>query len=313
MANSGRPFKIGIFIPHFERPWNGEMIRWPEMLAMAQKAEEVGFDSVWLPDHVLFRFPNVPAQGVWDVWSLLAALAATTKRVELAPLVACTSFRNPALLAKMADTIDEISDGRLILGLGAGWHKPEYDAFGFPFDHRVSRFEEAMQIIHGLLRNGHVDFEGKFYSARDCELRPRGPRPNGPPILVGSNSPRMMGIMARYADAWNSDRRNDVDELLEIQARVDAACVEHGRDPETLERVVGIQVDVLDDERETMQPRQWIKRHWPLTGSNEQIVEQIQGYTRAKVDHLIVWVDPVNVAGVEAFAPILEQLDRGDG
>ena len=149
----------------------------------------VGFDSVWLPDHLLFRFPGVRPQGVWDVWSLLSALAATTKRVEIGPLVACTSFRNPALIAKMADTIDEISGGRLILGLGAGWHKPEYDAFGFPFDHRVSRFEEAMQIIHGLLRDGHVDFEGKFYSARDCELRPRGPRPQGPPILWGPTVP----------------------------------------------------------------------------------------------------------------------------
>jgi len=311
MPDRNRPFKIGIFIPHFERPWSGEMIRWQEMLAMAQRAEEVGFDSVWLPDHLLFRFPGVRAQGLWDVWSLLPALAAKTKRVELAPLVACTSFRNPALIAKMADTIDEISGGRLILGLGAGWHKPEYDAFGFPFDHRVSRFEEAILIIHGLLRNGHIDFEGTYYSARDCELRPRGPRPQGPPILVGSNSPRMMGIMAKYADAWNSDRRNDVDELLEIQARVDAACLDAGRDPASLDRVVGIQADVLDDQREAHTPRQYVKRFWPYGGSAEDIAEKIGDYTRAHVDHLIVWIDPVSVEGVEAFAPVLEILDRG--
>jgi len=312
MTERKRPFKIGIFIPHFERPWSGEMIRWGEMLAMAQTAEAIGFDSVWLPDHLLFRFPGVHPQGVWDVWSLLSALAATTKRVELAPLVACTSFRNPALIAKMADTIDEISGGRLILGLGAGWHKPEYEAFGFPFDHRVSRFEEAIQIIHGLLRTGHVDFEGTYYSARDCELRPRGPRPQGPPILVGSNSPRMMGIMAKYADAWNSDRRNDVDELIEIQARVDAACVDADRDPGTLDRVVGIQADVLDDRREASFPRQYLKCFWPHSGSSEQIAEAIRGYTRAHVNHLIVWIDPVSVEGVEAFAPVLEILDRGD-
>ncbi len=311
MNARNRPFKIGIFIPHFERPWSGETILWREMLAVAQRAEEVGFDSVWLPDHLLFRFPGVHSQGAWDVWSLLSALAATTKRVELAPLVACTSFRNPALIAKMADTIDEISNGRLILGLGAGWHKPEYDEFGFPFDHRVSRFDEAIQIIHGLLRNGHVDFEGRFYSARACELRPRGPRPQGPPILVGSKSPRMMGIMARYADAWNSDRRNDVDELLEIQSRVDAACIDAGRDPATLERVVGIQADVLDEQREATQPRQFVKRHRPASGSPEEIAAKIHDYTRAQVDHLLVWVDPVSVEGVEAFAPVLELLDRG--
>jgi alkanesulfonate monooxygenase SsuD/methylene tetrahydromethanopterin reductase-like flavin-dependent oxidoreductase (luciferase family) len=309
MTERNRPFKIGIFIPHFEEPWSGDMIRWREMLSMAQRAEAIGLDSVWLPDHLIYRFPGVRSQGIWDVWSLLAALAATTSRVEIAPLVAATSFRNPALLAKMADTIDEISGGRLILGIGAGWHKPEYDAFGFPFDRRVSRFEEAIQIIHGLLRDGHIDFEGQFYTARDCELRPRGPRPQGPPILIGSSSPRMMGIMARYADAWNSDRRNDVDELLLLQARVAAACEAAGRDPATLQRFVGIQVDVLDGRREAFTPRQWVKHPWPITGEPEVIAARIRDYTRARVDHLIVWLDPVSVEAVEAFAPVLELLD----
>ena len=205
----------------------------------------------------------------------------------------------------MADTIDEISGGRFILGLGAGWHKPEYDAFGFPHDHRVSRFEEALHIIHSLLRTGHVDFEGTYYSARDCELRPRGPRPEGPPILIGSSSPRMMGLMAKYADMWNRDRLNDVDQLLEVEARVDAACIEAGRDPATLGRVVGIQVDMLNDQREAFTPRQWIMSPFPLTGSPEELAEQIRAYTRAHVDHLIVAIDPITPAAVEAFAPVL--------
>jgi probable F420-dependent oxidoreductase len=305
-----RPFKIGLFFPQFERPWNGETIGWDGIRAMATTAEDVGFDSVWLPDHLLFRFPGVNPQGAWDVWSLMAALAAVTKRVEIAPLVACSSFRNPALLAKMADTIDEISGGRFILGLGAGWHKPEYDAFGFPHDHRVSRFEEALKIIHSLLRTGHVDFEGQYYSARDCELRPRGPRSEGPPILIGSSSPRMMNLMATYADYWNKDRLNDVDQLLEVEARVDAACVEAGRDPATLGRVVGIQVDMLNDQREAFTPRQWVMSPFPLSGSSEELAEQIRNYTRAHVDHLIVSIDPITPAALEAFAPVLELLDR---
>jgi probable F420-dependent oxidoreductase len=305
-----RPFKIGLFFPQFERPWNGETIGWDGIRAMATTAEDVGFDSVWLPDHLLFRFPGVNPQGAWDVSSLMAALAAVTKRVEIAPLVACSSFRNPALLAKMADTIDEISGGRFILGLGAGWHKPEYDAFGFPHDHRVSRFEEALKIIHSLLRTGHVDFEGQYYSARDCELRPRGPRPEGPPILIGSSSPRMMNLMATYADYWNKDRLNDVDQLLEAEARVDAACVEAGRDPATLGRVVGIQVDMLNDQREAFTPRQWVMSPFPLSGSSEELAEQIRNYTRAHVDHLIVSIDPITPAALEAFAPVLELLDR---
>lgn len=305
-----RPFKIGIFIPHFEHPWNGTTIGWEQIRATAIAAEAVGFDSVWLPDHLLFRFPGVAPQGVWDVWSLMPALAAVTKRVEIAPLVACSSFRNPALIAKMADTIDEISGGRFILGLGAGWHEPEYDAFGFPYDHRVSRFEEALTIIHSLLRTGHVDFAGKFYSARDCELRPRGPRPQGPPIVIGSSSPRMMNLMVKYADAWNKDRLNSVEQLLQVEATVDAACLAASRDPNTLGRIVGIQIDTLNETREAFSPRQWVREPWPLTGSPEQLAEQIRAYTRSRCDHLVIWLDPVTPTAVESFAPVLELLDR---
>jgi alkanesulfonate monooxygenase SsuD/methylene tetrahydromethanopterin reductase-like flavin-dependent oxidoreductase (luciferase family) len=305
-----RPFKIGVFVPHFEQPWSGETIGWEQLRVLATTAEDVGFDSVWLPDHLLYRFPGVHAQGMWDVWSLMPALAAVTNRVEIAPLVACSSFRNPALIAKMADTIDEVSGGRFILGLGAGWHEPEYEAFGFPFDHRVSRFEEALIIISSLLRTGHADFEGRFSSARDCELRPRGPRPQGPPIVIGSSSPRMMGLMAKYADAWNRDRINDVDVLLGLEAQVDAACVAAGRDPASLGRTVGIQIDMLNDRRDEKIPRQWVKHPWPLTGSTEELAEQIRAYSRARVDHLIIWLDPVTPAAVEAFAPVLELLDR---
>src|SRR5215216_5237807 len=245
-----RPFKIGLFVPHFELPWNGSTLRWAEIAALARRAEEIGFDSFWLPDHLLYRFPEVHPQGAWDAWSLLAALAATTRTMEIGPLVACSSFRNPALIAKMADTIDEISGGRLILGLGAGWHEPEYTAFGFHFDHRVSRFDEAMQIITALLRTGHVDFDGTHYTARDCELRPRGPRPKGPPILIGGSGPRMLRLAARYGDAWNADRQNDVATVQELNARVDAACNDEGRDPASLARIIGIQVDVLNASRQ---------------------------------------------------------------
>ena len=176
---SKRPLKVGLMLPDTELEMGGGSARWNDLLRMAQLAEEMGFDSIWVSDHLIFRFEDKAPQGVWECWSLLAALAAVTQRVELGPLVSCTSFRNPALLAKIADTIDEISGGRLILGLGAGWHEPEYTAFGYPFDHRVSRFAEAMAIIHGLLRHGQVDLDGTYYQARDCELRPRGPRPPG--------------------------------------------------------------------------------------------------------------------------------------
>jgi probable F420-dependent oxidoreductase len=306
-----RPFKIGLFVPHFEQPWNGSSLDWADITAMARRAEEVGFDSFWLPDHLLYRFPQVHQQGAWDAWSLLAALAATTQTMEIGPLVACTSFRNPTLIAKMAATIDEISGGRLILGLGAGWHEPEYTAFGFPYDHRVSRFAEALQIISALLRSGHVDFEGAYYTARNCELRPRGQRLEGPPILVGGNGPRMLRLAARYSDAWNADRQNDVAAVQALNTRVDAACRDESRDPASLSRVIGIQVDVLNASRLPTQPRQWIMAPWPLTGTPEELAIQIRRYAEARVEHMMVWLDPVSIAGIEAFAPVLEVLDQG--
>jgi alkanesulfonate monooxygenase SsuD/methylene tetrahydromethanopterin reductase-like flavin-dependent oxidoreductase (luciferase family) len=173
-SDCGRPLRVGLFLTPMEYQASGTTTRWRDVLAMAKRAEAVGFDSLWLPDHLIVQWgwEGSEPEGVWEGFSLLAALAAVTERVELGTLVACTGFRNPALLAKMADTIDEISGGRVVLGIGAGWHEPEFRAFGYPFDHRVSRFDEAVTIIHGLLKQGQMTFNGRYYQVRDCELRP---------------------------------------------------------------------------------------------------------------------------------------------
>ena len=292
-------------LPDTEREMGGGSARWRELLAMARTAEEAGFDSLWVSDHLLFRFDGKEPQGVWECWSLLAALAAATERVEIGPLVSCTGTRTPALLAKVADTVDEVSGGRLVLGLGAGWHGPEYRAFGYPFDHRVGRFEEAIAIIHGLLKHGRIDFEGAYYSARECELRPRGPRPQGPPILVGTAGERMLRIAARYADQWNAWGRNDPAAIPELRAKVDAACVDVGRDPATLERTVSVLIDLPG--------RAGRPREKPpfLTGSPEELAEALRGHAREGISHVQVVLDPNTVAGIEALAPVLELLDRG--
>src|SRR6266849_4021848 len=188
--------QFGIALTTLEGGLQGRTPSFRDLRELAQGAEQMGFASLWMGDHLLYRFPGEEERGLWEVFSMLSALAAVTTRITLGSLVACTSFRNPALLAKIADTVDEISGGRLILGLGAGWHEPEYPAFGYRFDHRVSRFEEALTIIHGLLRHGKIDFAGIYYSARECELRPRGPRPSGPPILIGSTGQRMLRLLA---------------------------------------------------------------------------------------------------------------------
>jgi alkanesulfonate monooxygenase SsuD/methylene tetrahydromethanopterin reductase-like flavin-dependent oxidoreductase (luciferase family) len=302
-----RPLKVGIQLPEVER-----VVRWPELAEMARTAERIGLDSIWVGDHLLYRDRGPQPVGPWEAWSQLAALAAITTRVELGPLVASAGFHNPAVLAAKANAVDEISGGRLILGLGAGWHEPEYAAFGFPYDHRVSRFEEALQIITALLRTGHVDFQGAYYTARDCELRPRGPRPEGLPILVGGSGQRMLRLTARYADAWNADRQNDVARVQALNARVDQACQDEGRDPASLSRIIGIQVDLLNESRQPVQPRQWVMAPWPLTGTPQELAAQIRRYAEARVEHMMVWIDPVSLAGIEAFAPVLEVLDRGE-
>ena len=189
IGRNPRPLKVGLQLNPYEGITEHGIPRWNDLKAMTQYAEAAGFDSIWVPDHLVVDWPDA-RYGQWECWSVLSALAAITTRIQIGSLVVCTGFRNPALLARMADTLDEISSGRLILGLGAGWHEPEFRAFGYPFDHRVDRFEEALRIIRTLLRTGRIDFKGKYYEARECELRSCGPRREGPPIMIGGPSRR---------------------------------------------------------------------------------------------------------------------------
>lgn len=311
-----RPLKVGLMLPTLEGWMAGRMARWSDLRTMAQLAEAVGFDSLWVADHLVYEFgePSEPPHGLWEAWSLLAALAAVTTRVELGPLVACTSFRNPTLLAKTADTLDEISGGRVILGLGAGYHEREYRAFGYPFDHLIGRFAEALQIVHTLLHAGTIDFQGRYYEARECELRPRGPRPGGPPILVGAlaHAPRMLRLTAQYADYWNTV--NQLDRLAWVREAVDTACLQVGRDPATLARTVSVLIDLPGSEGGSTPG--WVRRFRafyapPVTGSSEELVALLQTLAREGISHVQVWLEPSTVAGIDAFAPVLEQLDRG--
>jgi len=261
---------------------------------------------MWLVDHFLFRHPPAETFGFWDGWSLLSALADATSRVELGLLVACTSYRHPTVIAKIADTIDEISDGRLTLGIGAGWTEAEFRALGAPYNHRASRLEEALTIIATLLREGEIDFDGQYYQARECELRPRGPRgprAQGPPIMVGVTRDRMIQLAARHADILNRDFGDTAHAELESwQARTDSACASVGRDPATLERKVAISIDLPNAPSSIRQPN--------LTGSPEELAESLRAIAADGFTHIQVWLEPGTIAGIEAFAPTLELLDR---
>jgi alkanesulfonate monooxygenase SsuD/methylene tetrahydromethanopterin reductase-like flavin-dependent oxidoreductase (luciferase family) len=306
---NNRPLKVGVQLPEVER-----VVRWPELRAMAQTAEQVGFDSLWVGDHLLYKRPTGNA-GPWEAWTTLAALAETTKRIEIGPLVAATSFHQPAMLAKMAATVDEISGGRLILGLGAGWNETEYTAYGFPYDRRVSRFEEAFTIIRTLLREGAIDFVGEFYQARDCELLPRGAvdrHPNGPPLMVGSTSPRMLAITTPHVDIWNEwhDRFGNTPEgLPALQAKVDEACVDAGRDPSTLARTVSIYLQMTGGiGRGTSIARNPTP---PQKGTPDELATLLRRYANAGISHVQLVLDPITEESIAECAPMLEALDKG--
>jgi alkanesulfonate monooxygenase SsuD/methylene tetrahydromethanopterin reductase-like flavin-dependent oxidoreductase (luciferase family) len=301
-----RSLRVGIQLPEVERE-----VRWPELRTMARLAEDIGLDSLWLGDHLLYRFASGETRGPWEAWTTLAGLASATERIALGPLVASTSFHAPAMLAKMAASVDEISGGRLILGLGAGWNETEYRAFGFPFDHRISRFEEAFTIIRTLLREGHIDFSGHYYEARDCELLPRQARPGGPPLLLGSTGERMLSIALPHVDAWNAwyaDTGNRPEGVGPLRARVDAACRAVGRDPAEIERTVAVLLRLPGGSGRVMGDTSQAAIT-PLEGPADAMAESLRAYARAGIGHVQLVLDPITATSIEALAPVLAALD----
>jgi len=278
--------KIGLVLVIAERKELQRAYSYEETRAIALQAEAAGFDSLWLYDHMLYRGDH-PTIGIWECWTFLSALADATARVELGTLVACNSFRNPALLAKMAITLDEVSQGRLILGLGAGWNTPEFDAFGWHFDHRVDRFEEALQIIRPLLKEGRVNFEGQYYQALDCEVRPYSPRKGGPPLMIGSFGKRMLNLTAKYADLWNTCYLGHVDTLTRPRQELLEACREVGRDPATL----GVTA-LLYVHYPRLMPLPEDLDHPPISGTPTQIARALLAYEQSGVEHIMVHLLP---------------------
>jgi alkanesulfonate monooxygenase SsuD/methylene tetrahydromethanopterin reductase-like flavin-dependent oxidoreductase (luciferase family) len=299
-----RQLKIGVQLPEVER-----VVRWAELREMALVAERIGLDSIWVGDHLLYRDDGKPARGPWEAWSTLAALAAVTERVELGPLVASTSFHNPAMLAKKAATIDEISGGRLILGLGAGWNRADYDAYGFPYDHRVSRFEEAFTIIRELLATGRCDFHGTYYAVDRGELQPRGPRAGGPPLLIGSTGERMLAITLPHVAAWNAwgpSFGNSLDAYLPLRQQVDDACHKAGRDPAEVERTLALVVAFAGalgrGSAIAEEPFQ------PIPGDPATLARTLKQFGDAGVSHVQLVLDPITLDSIASLEPTLAAL-----
>jgi alkanesulfonate monooxygenase SsuD/methylene tetrahydromethanopterin reductase-like flavin-dependent oxidoreductase (luciferase family) len=293
----GPPLRIGIQLPEVER-----QVPWPEYLAMARAAEDVGFDSIWVGDHLLYR-----GDGRWEAWTLLAALAAATRRVDLGPLVACAAFHPPGLIAKMAATIAEVSGGRFVLGLGAGWNEEEFRAFGLPFDRRVSRFDESFAIIRRLLAGERVTLDGRHWRAHDAVLIPAPTTP--PRLMIGSNGPRMLAITLPHVDAWNTwyeDFGNSPEGFAKLNDRVSGAAQAAGRDPAQIQRSACVLV-VLDGAGGERPSTPEVP---PLEGSSRHIAASLRELAEAGADEVILVVSPITERSIRQLGEVAALLKR---
>jgi alkanesulfonate monooxygenase SsuD/methylene tetrahydromethanopterin reductase-like flavin-dependent oxidoreductase (luciferase family) len=281
--------RVGVQLPEVERE-----VRWPELAAMARTAEECGFDSIWVGDHLLYRGDGRPERGPWDCWTTLAGLAVVTERVELGPLVACTAFHPPGILARQAAAVDELSGGRLVAAFGSGWNQEEFRAFGLPFDRHVSRFEEAFTIIRRLLAGERVTFAGAFHSVDDALLLP--PPARRPKLMIGANAPRMLSIALPHVDAWNTwftHYGNTAEGFAQHNAMVSAAAERAGRDPAGLERSACVLVEV-DGAGERPRDVEAV----PVTA----LAGHLSALAAAGADEAILVLDPITQESIRAVA-----------
>jgi alkanesulfonate monooxygenase SsuD/methylene tetrahydromethanopterin reductase-like flavin-dependent oxidoreductase (luciferase family) len=281
--------RVGVQLPEVER-----VVRRDELAAMARAAEEVGFDSLWVGDHLLYRGDGRPERGPWDCFTTLAWLAGITERVELGPLVACTAFHPPGILARMCAAVDELSGGRFVAALGAGWNRTEFEAFGLPFDNHVSRFEEAFEIVRRLLAGERVTFEGRFHNVRDAVLLPAPLR--RPKLMIGANKPRMLSIALPHVDAWNTwftHYGNTPEGFAEHNAYVTEQAERAGRDPATLERSACVLVAVEGGRGERKPEVEAV--------ASDELAQHLEGLEQAGADEAILVLDPIDEASIRAL------------
>ena len=298
-----RSIEIGIVLPLMQFGPDRTTTRWPEINEMARRAEAIGFDTIWTPDELLWRAEDGPPRGVWEGIAMAGAVAAVTSKTKVGTWVMSALHRNPGIIAKAAETLDEISGGRFVFGLGAGHEWPgQARAFGLPEDQIFARFDEALKVIIPLLRGGHADFEGTWHAARDLPQQPQGPRPNRIPILIGGNGPKGQHHAARHADVYSCyvEERAVVDEVAPRLASLDAICTEEGRDPATIGRSVGVLVNPV----ERLEDRPAL-----ISGSAEAIADAFRSFREAGFSQLEIMLHPGTLAALEALAPVLELLD----
>ena len=280
-----RRLEIGLSLPTWPLRGGG-YASWAELRRLALDVEALGVDTLWVPDHLLRQVADRPRFGFWECWTILTAAAEATTRIGIGPLIACTGFRNPALLAKMAVTLDEVSGGRLVLGLGSGVPATDmsWQAFGYDGQRHVGQHEEAVQIIARLLREPPVTFTGEHHHTVAADILPRGPRPAGPPVWVAAKGDRTLAIAARWADAVNLNvNLSGVAEVEAAVQRVAEACAVAGRDPATLLITGWGRISVLPDGSGDPKPG------W-LGGTPAAVGETVRAMHEAGLRHLTLYV-----------------------
>jgi alkanesulfonate monooxygenase SsuD/methylene tetrahydromethanopterin reductase-like flavin-dependent oxidoreductase (luciferase family) len=301
-----RAFEIGVVLGSWRSTTDGTTVPWVEIRDLAVRAEGIGFDTVWSPDELRGRLvKDGPRFGFWDGIAIPAALAAATTRIKVGTWVMSSLHRNPGITAKAAATIDEISGGRFVLGLGAGHAGSGAHAFGMPEDHVYDRFEEAIDIVVPLLRGGRANLDGTYHVARDLEQLPPGPRPTGIPILLAAHGAKGYRHAARVADIWScyAEEGSDVAELGPRVIAFEAACAEVGRDPSTIGRSAGVTVAPLEGDGATGIFGKMIG------GSAEQIADAFRSFRAAGFTQLEFLLHPQTAAALEAMVPVLNLLD----
>lgn len=300
--------RIGVIAQLHGRPGGALEPSWGSISRLATVAERVGFDMFVFEDVLMYRGDEA-TDGCWESMTIAGALAASTSRIRFGQSVINAPYRSPAMTASMATTLDEISGGRYVLGIGAG-NSPtsDYEGFGFPTDRRYSRFAESIEVIHTLLRTGAVDYDGEFHSAKLAELILRGPSASGPPINIAAGGPKMLRLVARYGDAWNWWGWDEtIDEIIgrmnPLVAELDRACVEVGRDSTEIERTFDLYSVVapgFSADASAMSQ--------PVSGSADEIAETLLSLRALGIDEVRCDLTDKTEAGIEAMAPVVQAL-----
>lgn len=295
-------FELGAVIPIIESGADRLVPRGHEVLAQARRAEEIGFDTVWVPDELLWQVEGERPRGAWDGISVAGAVAAVTSRAKVGTWVMSALHRNPGITAKVAETLDEISGGRFVCGLGAGHAWPgQAHAFGLPETEVWARFEEALQIIVPLLREGRADFDGRHHAAHDLVQAPRGPRPGRIPLMLGGNGPKGRRLAVQLADIYSCyvEEHATVEEVGPHLASLDAICAELGRDPASIGRSVGVYVHPLGPA--DVRPSR-------LSGCSDQIADGIRAFRGAGYTQVELMYAPPTMEALGALAPVVDAI-----